>query len=50
MSSCKGRIKIKGVGEQVAEVNIETWEGKKEALGSTRSAKLDNIMPNKTII
>jgi len=50
MTSCKGRIQIKAVGEQVAEVNIGTWEGKRAALGSTRSTKLDNIMPLKNII
>jgi len=48
MSSCKERIQIKAVGEEVAGVNIGTWEGsKRAALGSTRSTKLDNIMPPK---
>ena len=48
-SSCKGRIQFKGVGEQVAAVNIETCDGKRGALGSTRNTKLYNIMPPQKI-
>jgi len=32
MSSCKGRIQINGVGGKVAEVNIETWKGKRGSI------------------
>jgi hypothetical protein len=47
ISSSKGLIQIKGVGEKDSEVNIET-RGKMGALGSIRSTKLYNtISPQK---